>query len=334
MFDFFSFVNDQPFTYWTSEQLSFRQFLTIKFSIEKNQQKNCPTNAKKMSLQRILVRHQIVPLILSIFILIIINDPIKFITFINCDHQTLNHPQTNSEYESLMASQHYQRIIKYAKCQRPHARVVNVQSELKHNPSASKKYIPHCTILHTCGPHSGCCRLENEQCIPKRIEDVKLYFWTIELTPRGHKKGIEVITMQNHTECMCAPIGTINKLNNNNDNSDSKRNPRKLWPLSTTSTTTTTTTTAPFTSSTTSSSIPIPFTKMVSSSTTEKSTTESAVLSTSLARISIISDDDENIPAIITTQATIENFTEQTNLLIQSDSLIRNPVNSAGGNLT
>lgn len=283
-----------------------------------------------MSLQRILVRHQMVPLILSIFILIIINDLTRFITFINCDQKTLNHPQTNSEYESLMASQHYQRIIKFAKCQRPHARVVNVQSELKHNPSASKKYIPHCTILHTCGPHSGCCRMENEQCIPKRIEDVKLYFWTIELTPRGHKKGIEVITMQNHTECMCAPIGTINKFNEK-DISEFKRTPRKLWPISTTSTTTTATILTSFTAS---SAIPIPSTKSLPpSTTTETSTTKSTALSKSLPRISIISE-DENTSTIITTQATINNFTEQSNLLIQSDPLIRNPVNSAGGTLT
>lgn len=106
--------------------------------------------------------------------------------------------------ESLLASQHYNRILKFAKCQTPFPRVVNINSEL--HPSAIKKYIPHCTILHYCGPHSGCCRQENEQCVPKTIEQVKLYFWTIELTPRGHKKGIEVISMSNHTECMCAPI--------------------------------------------------------------------------------------------------------------------------------
>jgi hypothetical protein len=106
--------------------------------------------------------------------------------------------------ESLLASQHYNRILKFAKCQTPFPRVVNINSEL--HPSAIKKYIPHCTILHYCGPHSGCCRQENEQCVPKTMEQVKLYFWTIELTPRGHKKGIEVISMSNHTSCHCAPI--------------------------------------------------------------------------------------------------------------------------------
>ena len=85
------------------------------------------------------------------------------------------------------------------------AKVVNIQNELQ-NPSATKKYIPHCTILHYCGEHTGCCRLETEHCIAKTIEMVRLYFWTIEITARGHKKGIEVIMMKNHTECMCAPI--------------------------------------------------------------------------------------------------------------------------------
>lgn len=114
----------------------------------------------------------------------------------------INQPNSN---ESLLASEHYNRVLKYAKCQYPMAKVVNIQNELQ-NPSATKKYIPHCTILHYCGEHTGCCRLETEHCIAKTIEMVRLYFWTIEITARGHKKGIEVIMMKNHTECMCAPI--------------------------------------------------------------------------------------------------------------------------------
>lgn len=125
------------------------------------------------------------------------------------------------------------------------ARVVNINSEL--HPSAIKKYIPHCTILHYCGPHSGCCRHENEQCVPKTVEEVKLYFWTIELTPRGHKKGIEVVSMQNHTECMCAPINGKQHGNSADDQS--------TWRIiSTSSTPSTTSSTSTTTSSTTSTS--------------------------------------------------------------------------------
>ncbi|XP_075675920.1 uncharacterized protein LOC113798173 [Dermatophagoides pteronyssinus] len=152
----------------------------------------------------------------NLFQIISINDSFRLTSTINCDQiynynddnhykrLIINQPNTN---ESLMASEHYNRILKYAKCQYPHAKIINIQNELQINPSATKKYIPHCTILHYCGENSGCCRLETEHCIPKTIEEVKLYFWTIEITSRGqHKKGIEVITMKNHTECMCAPI--------------------------------------------------------------------------------------------------------------------------------
>nr|XP_027204465.1 probable serine/threonine-protein kinase MARK-A [Dermatophagoides pteronyssinus] len=158
----------------------------------------------------------------NLFQIISINDSFKLTSTINCDQiynynddsnnnnnnhykrLIINQPNTN---ESLMASEHYNRILKYAKCQYPHAKIINIQNELQINPSATKKYIPHCTILHYCGENSGCCRLETEHCIPKTIEEVKLYFWTIEITSRGqHKKGIEIITMKNHTECMCAPI--------------------------------------------------------------------------------------------------------------------------------
>ena len=112
----------------------------------------------------------------------------------------------SKQNESALASQHFSRIIKEAKCKLPVPRVVNIQ---KMFPSGTKKYIPHCTLLHYCGHESGCCRQENEQCVPKVIETVQLYFWTIELTPSGPKKGIEMIEMKNHTECMCQPINDL-----------------------------------------------------------------------------------------------------------------------------
>lgn len=126
---------------------------------------------------------------------------------------------------------------------------MNINSEL--HPSAIKKYIPHCTILHFCGPHSGCCRHENEQCVPKTVEEVKLYFWTIELTPRGHKKGIEVVSMQNHTECMCAPIN--GKQHGNSGNSEQSK-----WRVISSSSSSTSTTSSTTTTSTTSSTTSTP----------------------------------------------------------------------------
>lgn len=106
--------------------------------------------------------------------------------------------------ESMLASQHFSRIVKEAKCQTPVPRVIHM-SDLY--PSARKKFLPHCTRLHFCGQFSGCCRQENEQCAPKTIEEVNVYFWVIELTTDGkQKKGVEFITMKNHTECHCIPI--------------------------------------------------------------------------------------------------------------------------------
>ncbi|KAH9416909.1 hypothetical protein DERP_013880 [Dermatophagoides pteronyssinus] len=123
----------------------------------------------------------------NLFQIISINDSFKLTSTINCDQiynynddsnnnnnnhyykrLIINQPNTN---ESLMASEHYNRILKYAKCQYPHAKIINIQNELQINPSATKKYIPHCTILHYCGENSGCCRLETEHCIPKTIEE-------------------------------------------------------------------------------------------------------------------------------------------------------------------
>ena len=109
-----------------------------------------------------------------------------------------------SATDSILAYQHFSRVIKEAKCQTPVPKVIQISD---HMLSAKKKFIPHCTVLHFCGRFSGCCRQENEQCVPKTVEDVKLYFWVIELTADGkQRKGVEHIVMKNHTECHCQPI--------------------------------------------------------------------------------------------------------------------------------
>ncbi|KAI2807627.1 hypothetical protein BLOT_005565 [Blomia tropicalis] len=176
----------------------------------------------RKTLRRIMVRTGSPLTTLPIFL---------WLTLTGITHYGIRPSYGNRINESLLASQHYNRILKYAQCGQPMARVVNINSEL--HPSAIKKYIPHCTIIHHCGPHSGCCRQENEQCVPKTIEEVKLYFWTIELTSRGHKKGIEVIAMKNHTECMCAPINSMSF--------QQQQQQQSSWNISTTSSTSTTT---------------------------------------------------------------------------------------------
>lgn len=124
-------------------------------------------------------------------------------------HNLNSHTINAKQIESALASQHFKRILKEAKCQVPVPRVVNIQELF---PSATKKYIPHCTLLHMCGPESGCCNSETEKCVPKKVQLVDLYFWTIELSGKtrgGQKKAVEVISMQNHTECECKPINDL-----------------------------------------------------------------------------------------------------------------------------
>ncbi|KAF7492402.1 hypothetical protein SSS_03234 [Sarcoptes scabiei] len=133
--------------------------------------------------------------------------------------------QFNAQYQ-LLASRHYSRVLNLGRCQLPQARIVNVQKEL--NSSPSKKYIPHCTILHYCGSSTGCCLTETERCVPKTIENVTLYFWTLELTSSGARKNIEadtcasidktITTIEMVQPSSLPKSANSNHFNNNNNN--------------------------------------------------------------------------------------------------------------------
>lgn len=115
-----------------------------------------------------------------------------------------HHSSVITNNDSLLASQHFTRILKEAKCQTPVPKVIHISDFIL---SAKRKFVPHCTLLHFCGHFSGCCRQENEECVAKTVEEVKLHFWVIELLPDGkQKKGVDFLTMKNHTECHCQPI--------------------------------------------------------------------------------------------------------------------------------
>lgn len=119
---------------------------------------------------------------------------------------------SKSSKESLLASQHFNRILKEAKCRFPVPRVVHIKDLFPSAVSATKKYIPHCTVLYSCGQFSGCCRQESEQCETNITQQIDLYFRVIELTSDGkQKKSIERLSLKNDTECHCVPI---NKNNN------------------------------------------------------------------------------------------------------------------------
>lgn len=71
------------------------------------------------------------------------------------------------------ASEHIMRITAAMMCKRPRPVVVPVQND----PSGTKQYIPHCTILHRCGNTTGCCNSEKSTCVAKAQQTVDLYFF-------------------------------------------------------------------------------------------------------------------------------------------------------------
>ena len=105
-----------------------------------------------------------------------------------------------SRDDALRASQHFTRVLSEAKCSKPYPRVVQLDELF---PNSGKKFVPRCTLIHYCGEDTGCCQQENQRCSPLKQEPVTLYFWVIELTNRGQKRGIEKVTLFNDTECYC-----------------------------------------------------------------------------------------------------------------------------------
>lgn len=105
-----------------------------------------------------------------------------------------------SRDDALKASQHFSRVLSEAKCAKPFPRVVKMDELF---PNSGKKFVPRCTLIHYCGDDTGCCQHENQRCSPLKQEPVTLYFWVVELTNRGQKRGIEKVTLLNDTECYC-----------------------------------------------------------------------------------------------------------------------------------
>lgn len=108
------------------------------------------------------------------------------------------------------ANEHFLRIRTTARCRVPRTRVVHVK-EFYSDPS--KEYLPRCTILHRCGDDSGCCDSEQYECVPRTMQEVTLYFYTINLQNQngdvGIKNSVTKLLFTNHTECECQPINDI-----------------------------------------------------------------------------------------------------------------------------
>ncbi|KAM7284311.1 hypothetical protein ISCGN_001408 [Ixodes scapularis] len=67
-----------------------------------------------------------------------------------------------------------------------------------------QKYVPHCTILHRCGPDTGCCSTEEEHCQAKTVQAVPLQFLLVQLNADGQSRyEPATLAFDNHTECEC-----------------------------------------------------------------------------------------------------------------------------------
>lgn len=102
--------------------------------------------------------------------------------------------------DASRASRHLNRVLKEVKCSQPFPRVVKM-SDLITN--SRKTYLPRCTLLHFCGDDTGCCPHENQRCVAAKSEAVTLYFWVMEMTDSGSRKGVEKVVLTNDTECHC-----------------------------------------------------------------------------------------------------------------------------------
>ncbi|KAL1463158.1 hypothetical protein WDU94_014939 [Cyamophila willieti] len=115
-------------------------------------------------------------------------------------------PGTTDDSDTLqerLASKHKTKVGKDAACRKPMPKVIKVSDVY---PTATKIYLPQCTIIHQCAEDTGCCMGAFQKCGPKSSEKVDLYFYTY--TTSAIRKGvsphqIEKLGFYNHTECEC-----------------------------------------------------------------------------------------------------------------------------------
>ncbi|XP_075532532.1 uncharacterized protein LOC142565862 [Dermacentor variabilis] len=110
-------------------------------------------------------------------------------------------PKKYGSRDYLRASQHLQMVQREARCKLPQPRTLCVPDIY---PNGSKRYVPHCTVVHRCSPDTGCCATEDEHCQPKSIQVVERTFLVLELDASGEQiTKVETLAFDNHTECEC-----------------------------------------------------------------------------------------------------------------------------------
>lgn len=110
-------------------------------------------------------------------------------------------PKKYGSRDFLRASQHLQMVQREARCKFPQPRTICVPDIY---PNESKRYVPHCTLVHRCAPDTGCCSTEEEHCQPKTIQMIERTFLVVELDDGGEQRTkVETLVFDNHTECEC-----------------------------------------------------------------------------------------------------------------------------------
>ncbi|KAI5753326.1 hypothetical protein M8J77_025922 [Diaphorina citri] len=118
---------------------------------------------------------------------------------------SLESPTTEDSVQNLqrLAFKHKMKVVKDAACRKPMPKVIKVSDVY---PSATKIYLPQCTIIHQCAEDTGCCSGPFEKCGPKSSEKVDLYFYaysTSSIVRGASPHQIEKLGFYNHTECEC-----------------------------------------------------------------------------------------------------------------------------------
>ncbi|GBO17408.1 hypothetical protein AVEN_63581-1 [Araneus ventricosus] len=91
---------------------------------------------------------------------IVILSAILFLDSTSNSH-SLSHKHRNQvSDDAKLVLKHSVRVGEMCTCDQPKLQVVRVRD---HYPGRS--YLPHCTVFHKCGEHSGCCATEALKCV-------------------------------------------------------------------------------------------------------------------------------------------------------------------------
>ncbi|KAH8018838.1 hypothetical protein MRX96_035248 [Rhipicephalus microplus] len=109
-------------------------------------------------------------------------------------------PRRYVNRETQRYLEHREMVQREGRCKFPRRRTICVQDKY---PNESKRYEPHCTVVHRCQPDMACCNSEDKHCQPKSIQMVERTFAVVQIDATGEQRKFETLTFENHTECEC-----------------------------------------------------------------------------------------------------------------------------------